>query len=267
MANPWCGITHPTQASKMEKVYHSSVANSLTRRLFHKHAKQFERLKSILKLPSLCTLCHTYHEASGPVCQTCESHFTLLGPACRYCALPLPSDQFLACGQCSIKKPLFDEVAASMLYAEPIRTLLHDFKYKQGLYLSRLMADRMLRHPPSGLRHSECLVPVPMHPKRLRERGYNQAAVLAKRLAKQCHLPCDLSLAKKIVLTESQTQLNASARRKNLAGSFQIKKSHYQHVTVVDDLLTTGSTANELARALKLQGVQTVDVWCFARAP
>ncbi len=111
----------------------------------------------------------------------------------------------------------------------------------------------------------QCLIPVPMHPQRIRHRGFNQAAILTKLLAKKLQLPCHINSCKKIINTAQQASLDGKQRQKNLRHSFKAKKLPYQHVALVDDLLTTGATANELAFTLKKAGVQQVDIWCCAR--
>lgn len=142
--------------------------------------------------------------------------------------------------------------------------VLHEFKYRAGLYLSSYLTKLMMDALPTGYT-TDCLVPVPMHPKRLRHRGFNQAAELTKQLSRHLKLSYDLTYCRKQVNTAPQAGLNAEARRKNLRDAFQVKTSDYKHVTLIDDLMTTGSTANELARVLKKQGVIRVDLWCCAR--
>lgn len=104
-----------------------------------------------------------------------------------------------------------------------------------------------------------------MHPQRIKQRGYNQAAILAKALAKKLKLPCDLLHCQKIINTPPQASLDREQRHKNLHQAFRVRTLPYQHVALIDDLLTTGSTANELALTLKKAGIQRVDVWCCAR--
>ncbi len=220
----------------------------------------------MLRLPAVCVLCCQYHRQPFAVCTACANLLQRIGPACRYCALPLPDDNFLVCGRCTIAKPVFDKVNTAYLFAEPLRTLLHEFKYAQALYLGGFLAQLMLDALPKQAMQTQCLVPVPLHPKRLRERGFNQAAELAKLLARTLQLPCELNLCKKIIHTVPQVSLNKKQRMDNLRHAFQSKPSNYQHITLVDDLLTTGSTANELARTFKKQGVGQVDLWCCARA-
>lgn len=216
-------------------------------------------------LPSLCFLCKQYHQSQAAVCKKCTELLVPLGPACSFCALPLPDANFLVCGQCCKKKPYLDQATAAYRFEEPLRTLVHEFKYHQGLYLCSFLATLMLQAKPAALAQTQCLLPVPMHPKRLRHRGFNQAAVLANYLGELLTLPCDLSFCEKIINTTPQAALNGKERQQNLRGSFAVKTARYQHVTLIDDLLTTGSTANELARVLKKTGVAHVDVWCCAR--
>lgn len=220
----------------------------------------------MLRLPSVCVLCHQYQRKRFAVCQSCSSLLQQIGPACSYCALPLADDKFLVCGLCTKEKPAFDSTMTSYRFEEPLRTLLHEFKYQEALYLRTFLVKLMLDALPSQATQTQCLIPVPLHPKRLRQRGFNQAAELSKLLAKHLKIPCELTLCKKIINTSPQVSLNGKQRRGNLHQAFQSKPTSYQHVTLVDDLLTTGSTANELARVLKQQGVARVDLWCCARA-
>jgi ComF family protein len=105
-----------------------------------------------------------------------------------------------------------------------------------------------------------------MHRLRIKGRGFNQAAILAKSLAKKLQIPYDLSSCQKIINTVPQATLDGEQRQKNLRQAFKTKKLPYKHIALIDDLLTTGSTANELARILKESGVEQVDIWCCARA-
>lgn len=222
-------------------------------------------ITQMLRLPSICVLCNQYHGGGFAVCADCMALLTPLGPACHHCALPLPEDKFLVCGQCCKKKPCFDQAIAPYRFEGPLRTLLHDFKYHDGLYLSTFFAHAMLESTPADIHQTQCLLPIPMHPKRLRQRGFNQAVELAKLLGRALKLPYDVSHCQKIINTVPQAELNGKQRRQNLKGAFCVQPSAYKHITLIDDLLTTGSTANELAYCLKKQGVAHVDVWCCAR--
>lgn len=227
---------------------------------------QWPSIPHRLRLPSICALCNQYNPNHQAVCSACHQLFVPLGPTCQHCAEPLPDGDFLICGLCCKKTPPLHQVIAAYAFEEPLRTLLHDFKYHEGLYLCSFLSHLIKETIPPEARHTQCLIPVPIHPKRLRQRGYNQAALLAKQLARHFQLPYDLFRCKKIINTAPQASLNASQRQKNLHRAFEVDPIPYQHVTLIDDLITTGSTANALAFELKKQGVQRVDLWCCAKA-
>lgn len=229
--------------------------------------QKFISISQCLRLPAVCILCNQYHPGNFTVCDFCTSFFVRIEHSCSICRLPLPDKQFLQCGYCIKEKPVFEQVFTAYSYEEPLRTLLHEFKYKKNLHLRAFLGKLMLDALPAPHYRSDCLIPVPMHPLRLKQRGFNQAAELAKFLAKKIKLPCNFNLCEKLINTNTQASLDKIQRRKNLTKTFRVKPNAYQHVTLVDDLLTTGSTANELALALKEQGVNYVDVWCLARTP
>lgn len=199
------------------------------------------------------------------VCSDCIELITPLGPSCRYCACPLYDASYLVCGQCIKRPPQYDKAIVTYRFEEPLRSLLHHFKYHDGLYLSSFLSQLMLNAWQEHYPQPQCLIPVPMHPEKLKLRGFNQAAVLTKRLARHLNIPYDLTSCQKIINTNPQASLDSGQRQKNLRGAFQIKPLPYQHITLIDDLLTTGSTANELARTLKRSGIKRVDIWCCAR--
>jgi len=200
------------------------------------------------------------------VCTPCLEFITPLGFACQRCAYPLPDNTYLICGHCIKKPPFFDRAYIAYPFEEPLRSLIHQFKYHNGLYLARFLAKLMLNALPESSFTAECLIPVPMHPKRLRQRGFNQAAILTTLLARSLNIPYDLVKCTKNVNTVPQASLNEAQRRSNLRKAFHCSDLPFKHVAIIDDLLTTGSTANELAHILKNTGVEQVDIWCCARA-
>lgn len=218
-----------------------------------------------LRLPVICTLCNQFHKGKLAVCYACIEFMPRLGPTCQYCAYPLPDAHYLICGQCIKKPPHFDRSFIAYQFVEPLRSLLHQFKYQNGLYLSSFLSHLILQSLPTQSNKPQCLIPVPMHPQRIRQRGFNQAAILARSLAKKLQLPCDFISCQKVINTAPQASLDGEQRQKNLRRAFSTPKLPYQHVALIDDLLTTGATANELALTLKKTGVQQVDVWCCAR--
>lgn len=222
-------------------------------------------LSQWLRLPAVCALCKHYHNHASSVCKRCSALLVRIEHACCICALPLPTPTPHPCGHCIKQKPIFDRVITNLCYQEPLRSLLHEFKFENGLYLRRFLAELMLDAWDNASIQPDCLVPVPMHKQRLRQRGFNQAMELAKILSRKRGLKLATGLCQKRHNTSPQSGLDRSQRQRNLAHAFVAHAHDYQHIVLVDDLLTTGSTANELARVLKLQGVARVDVWCLAR--
>ncbi len=218
------------------------------------------------KLPIYCALCKQQHRHPHAVCEHCHRLLEPLHHSCYHCALPLPSSDFLICGLCIKEKPAVDHAIAAYRFEEPLRRLLHAFKYQEGLYLCSYLAHLLLDKLDDFDKKTQCLIPVPLHPLRLKQRGFNQAALLAQYLGRQLKIPCDLKRCSKQHNTPAQAQLSANERRKNLHNAFHCPTLPYQHVTLIDDLLTTGSTVNELAKTLKQKGVQRVDVWACAKA-
>jgi ComF family protein len=189
----------------------------------------------------------------------------LLGPACQYCAHPLPDTDHLICGHCIKQLPYVDRTYIKYSFEEPLRSLLHRFKYHSGLYLSSFLSHLILHAIEHAPDRPECLLPVPLSSQRLRARGFNQAAVMTKILAKKLNIPYDLISCQKRINTAPQASLNRDNRQKNLRQAFMTQTLPYQHIALIDDLLTTGATVNELAYTLKKAGVARVDVWCCAR--
>jgi len=209
-------------------------------------------------------LCHIKHNQFSVVCKDCLLLFPKLGAACQTCAEPLPNPHPAQCGQCILHPPCIDRVITHYRYQEPLQTLLKQFKYHEGLYLTSLIAQLMIETLPSHYQ-TECIIPVPMHIKRLQERGFNHALLLAKRLSNHLKCPLEHSICKKILHTPPQAGLNAHIRQHNLLHAYTVKKTHYQQVTLVDDLITTGNTAYEIAKELRKAGVKHIDLWCFAK--
>jgi ComF family protein len=218
-------------------------------------------------------LCAEPAEENIPICMACETELPWLGDHCQTCALPLPGTG-LTCGQCLKQPPAFERVAAPWAYSFPLDTLITRFKHSAKWPFGRLLADLLaqyLQHRfDEDLNRPDALVPVPLAAKRLRQRGFNQAAMLARWLGGHLDIPCDETLLLRTQDTSAQQDLNAEARKKNLRNAFalipgaQIKG---RHLALVDDVLTTGATAQALARLLMDAGAARVDVYCLARTP
>lgn len=226
--------------------------------------KKLASIAQRLKLPAICPLCNQYHRNNTALCLSCFSSILSTGAACTICANPLPDGIPGLCGLCIKQKPWFDEVWVSHPFEEPLRSLIHRFKYNQGLYLAKTLVSLMEKDFPEDTK-PDYLIPVPLHPERLKIRGYNQAAILTQLLSRKYNIPYRLNLCRKVINTAPQATLPSEERKKNLQKAFSVKPFQAQHIVIVDDLLTTGSTVNELARLFRKNGVDRISVWCCAR--
>ena len=226
-----------------------------------------------LKFEHCCALCDERSEASHSLCGHCEADLSWLREQCTTCALPLPTFG-LICAQCLRHPPSFDHVAVPWRFAFPVDSLISRFKHQARWPLGRLLAEQLARHLDhafdEGLPRPDALLPVPLARKRLRQRGFNQAQMLADWLSPALAIPVERKLLQRVQDTPSQQQLDAASRRRNLRQAFALSSNHDvrgRHVAIVDDVLTTGATAEALARLLKRAGAARVDVYCLARTP
>jgi ComF family protein len=203
----------------------------------------------------------------------CETELPWLGDQCQTCALPLPTAG-LTCGQCLKQPPAFERVATPWTYSFPVDTLItrfkHSAKWPFGRLLAELLAQFLQHRFDEDLNRPDALIPVPLATKRLRQRGFNQATMLARWLSTSLDIPCDETLLLRIQDTSAQQDLNAEARKKNLCNAFALAPDAFingRHLALVDDVLTTGTTAQALARLLMNAGAARVDVYCLARTP
>jgi ComF family protein len=221
----------------------------------------------------LCLLCSESADGSTPICMACEAELPWLGDHCQVCALPLPVAG-LTCGQCLKAPPAFEQVIAPWTYSFPVDSLItrfkHAAKWPYGRLLAELLAQSLQHRFDEGLKRPDVLVPVPLARKRLRERGYNQAAMLARWLSDGLKIRCDENLLRRTQDTTAQQDLDAKARKQNLLKAFSLTPGAQikdRHLALVDDVLTAGATAQNLARLLILAGAARVDVYCLARTP
>ena len=226
------------------------------------------RLQSLL-FPAHCRLCAVRAGSTVPLCPACTADLPWLESTCRQCgcALPAGNDPPL-CGACQQRPPHFDATMALLQYRPPVDYLVQRLKFSGELaiapLLSGLLAPR-LRACQGKL--PDLVVPVPLHPARLRERGFNQATEIARLLGNELQLPVNYRLCKRTRNTDAQSLLPVKVRHWNVRNAFTLTgELAVRHVTIVDDVMTTGHTVNELARVLKCAGAERVEVWVIARA-
>lgn len=222
-------------------------------------------------LPPSCVLCGDRGQPPLlDICVPCAADLPLNATPCPRCAQPLPPGLVLPgpCGRCLHQSHPFDRALAPFLYDYPLDHLIHAFKYGAVLAYGRVLGMLMAHYVCARQEPlPQALLPVPLHPKRHRERGFNQAHELARPLAELLEIPIDGTLCRRRRATEDQTELDAAQRRRNVRDAFCLtREPRYSHVALIDDVLTTGSTTGEMARILKRAGVERVDVWAIARA-
>ncbi len=229
-------------------------------RRFHNVLTRVARQTLQLLLPLRCLVCSEPGHDGLDLCAACLADIPWSGRACHRCALPLPDAALPVCGTCRDEPPPQAATHASLLYLPPVDQLLLRFKFHHDLAAGRLLAQLMLRHPPAWT--CPPLAPVPLHGRRLRQRGYNQAGELC-RLLRQ---PVWRGLYRRRH-TAPQSERSAEQRRDNLFDAFDVRGPAPARVTLVDDVMTTGSTLLEIAETLKLVGVGEVRAWVCARVP
>ncbi|CAA9890437.1 ComF family protein [Candidatus Methylobacter favarea] len=220
-------------------------------------------------LPPTCILCGSPGFNSRDICHSCYRHLPGNNQCCYQCAevLEIPSAIPILCGRCLSLRPAFDETFAPFIHQGAIRYLITSLKfnadYKNARLLGMLLAERLDKRA----KRPDCILPVPLHKARYRQRGFNQAIEIARTVSRELQIPLDLVSCHRHRNTPHQTALSAKKRRKNLKNAFSIIKPLYaQHIAILDDVMTTGSTVHELAAVLKNAGVGKVDVWVCARA-
>ncbi|HSW94494.1 MAG TPA: ComF family protein [Gammaproteobacteria bacterium] len=230
-------------------------------------------LKKIIQglMPTVCLFCNTLTDRPQAICIRCRNDLPLLKHHCQICANRLPADTFArSCGQCLRQKPPFDTTHGLFFYEPPIPKFILDLKFHHALtharLLGELLLEKILQEWYQKTPLPTVIIPMPLHPDRLKERGFNQAIEIARPIARALHVPLSLHDAVRIKSTKPQATLPASKRKQNIRNAFLIKKSfENQHVAVLDDVITTGNTLHEFCRQLKKHGAARISVFCAAR--
>lgn len=185
---------------------------------------------------------------------------------CGVCALP--TGEGGVCGRCQRHPPAFDHTLAALLYDFPVTHLVHGLKYGHRLQTSQFFAECLEARLVSRADLPDLVLPLPLHPARLRERGFNQAAEIARPLARRLACRVELGLLVRDLATPPQVGLPWAARAANVRGAFRCQADLTGlRVALVDDVMTTGASLHEAARSLKARGAAWVENWVVARTP
>jgi len=228
-----------------------------------------------LLFPPLCHVCKAFIPKAGDLflCADCLHKISfLVSPLCTSCGTPFTTASGLdhTCGAC-LSHPPFHTGRSATLFAGPVQELIHRFKYGHRVHLSEplgLLTARALDHFCSEA-GPDLIVPVPLHKRRLRQRGYNQSQLIGAVLSKQWRVPLEVGNLRRVRWTEPQTSLDAVDRRDNVRGAFAVRdprRLQGRRLLLVDDVLTTGSTIRACAEALGEAGAAAVYVVTVARS-
>ena len=213
-----------------------------------------------------CCACGSIVESAVDLCAGCRSDLALVQNPCVGCGIPLPV-AIARCAACQRRPRRFDACRAPFVYAPPIDILIQRMKFDGDLRAARVLGrllSEQLKHV--GVQ-ADVLMPVPLHPRRLIVRGYNQSLELAKQLGASLKIPLLRSACRRVRATQPQTAVSARERRSNVHGAFQATFDFDGlRVALVDDVMTSGQTAEAVAKELRRAGAANIYLWACARA-
>jgi len=226
-------------------------------------------------LPPQCHCCEKFlEEGQQGICPDCLSKIRWIEPPlCTLCGVPFLSSEVEnhPCGACLTRGKYFTMARAVGYYEGPLREAIHRWKYEEKSYLTLFFGEKLAEGfcrywDPQSF---DLIIPVPLHSKRLRERGFNQALLLVKELSRRTQIPYSKRLLQKRILTPPQVNLSGGEREKGVRGSFHIQRDEEiegKSILLVDDVYTTGATVNECSKVLLKAGAERVDVLTIAHA-
>lgn len=226
--------------------------------------------------PSRCISCETLldHCKNYSFCLNCFSKIKFIkSPICDCCGTPFAGDNCRdhLCGDCILSKPSYSIARSVGYYESPLLDIVHRFKYGKkvslGKSLGKLMAD--YEYPGFSISGHTLIIPVPLHSRRLRERGFNQSVILGREISKRFAIPMDFQTLRRHIYTEPQVSLGKKERESNVRGAFSISeplKIKDKKIILLDDIYTTGSTVKECSELLLKSGAHSVDVLTLSRA-
>jgi ComF family protein len=237
-------------------------------------AEVLNDLSEVIFPPQCLNCTEIMHPSNGQIfCPACKEQINFItGKCCRICGTTFPDSpaEGHLCGDCLGEKPYFSYARAIFSYKDIILNAIHQFKYKSNLSTGEILASFMagFSFPDIDFADYTLIIPVPLHVKRLRERGFNQSLILARAIGEKRKITVDFSVLKRRKFTLTQTGSNKKERKNNIKGSFEVsdkKKIDGKKIILVDDVYTTGATVNECAKILTKSGAQKVSVLTLAR--
>lgn len=218
-------------------------------------------------MPAQCSACQARKTPKGlALCNNCLNEVKHRASYCQQCGCDFIAN-FDHCGRCLSKPPHHDECVSPFIFSGTMQELIWRFKYAGQYPLARVLAGMFAAEIDIENR-PEAIVATPIHRSKLRERGYNQSYLLAKHLARLLDIPLLTNAIVKPKATQAQAKLSMKARQTNLRGSFAVtQKITQKHIAIVDDVITTGATMNEISKTLKKNGVDYVQAWGLAYRP
>lgn len=268
------------------------MITTLTQLSTRKLGKVYKRL-NIMQF-GRCILCNSQSKRPMDLCQACEDELPNINKACYRCAIPLPfitppgspepgfngakpSESKPLCGQCLSTNPPQNRAISLYLYDFPLDRLITQLKFSKQMQYARVLGQLLANTIAcryQGQAMPDAIIPVPLSKQRLRERGFNQATLIATPIAKALDIPLLKYHCLRSRHTDAQSGLNASARHKNLSNAFALRKplmnklkQPLQHIAIIDDVMTTGATLESLGNTLLKNQVERVDFWTIARTP
>ena len=234
-------------------------------------------LFTILKIPTDCHLCGCQIDAAQSkaaiICTDCHQRLPVTFNACNTCGLPLHlttnNDETTVCGECLKNSPPYNRTISAFHYEAPISEFITQLKFSSQFQLLPLLCDYLIEKLSDFYGSHElpsAIIPVPLHSKKLLERGFNQSQLIADRIAKTLDSKIITKGIKKTKMTNAQSGLDAVERKGNVKNAFRIKCQLPEHIAIIDDVVTTGMTVAELSNQARLSGAKKIDIWCLARA-
>lgn len=219
--------------------------------------------------PPTCILCEGKGHHSQDICLPCFNDLEKNISCCYRCGQTFENSIKTPnlCGRCINTPPLFDEAHIPFIHHDAMRYLIASLKFSKQYKNARLLGGLLANYLETSIEKPQLIIPMPLHKKRMRKRGFNQAIEIAKTVSKQLYIPLDTKSCIRHKNTPHQVSLSAEQRQENIEDAFIVATPiKADHVAILDDVITTGSTANELAKVLKQSGVSRVDLWGCARA-